>query len=205
MGGGNDAISDSLMSEYESASSKGNATMSEPTISNAYLNRVPVFTDRRLARVTAVECAAPTAASTLTGTRSLVQFRSSARVDCGRPGRPRSLVMHPSLADAELDDRERHHEQQQDHRLRARESELEVLERVLIDAVDEHSCGIDGPAAGHHVDLGKGLKHGDGVDDKKKEQRRRPHRDGDPREHPQPARTVEPRGFVDLLGDALQS
>src|SRR5258705_3409630 len=130
MGGGNDAISDSLMSEYDSASSNGNATMIEPTTRRAYFATVPSFID------------------------SL------------------SLVMHSALDETELDQREAHHQEQKDDCLRAGEAELKGLKSILINAVDQNTCGIDRAAARHDIDLRERLQHRDGIDDEKEEQRR---------------------------------
>src|SRR5688572_24905843 len=88
----------------------------------------------------------------------------------------RSLVMHPPLDEAELDERERHDQEEKDHCLRARVSELEVLERVLIDAVHEHARRINRSAAREQVDLREGLQHRDRVHDEQEEQRWRDHR-----------------------------
>ena len=53
--------------------------------------------------------------------------------------------MHSPLDDLELDDRQDEHEEEQHDGLRAGEPELEVLERVEIDAVDERACVSTGP------------------------------------------------------------
>src|SRR6266705_3772327 len=98
-------------------------------------------------------------------------LRPASRVQLARtsgrlrsPSRPRSLVMHESLDEAELDDRERHDQDEEHDRFGARESELEVLERVEIDAVDERSRRVDGTASRQQMDLRECLQHGDGVD-----------------------------------------
>src|SRR5207245_7362493 len=96
----------------------------------------------------------------LTATRFGVQLaRTFGRLRS--PSRPRSLVMHQALHEAELDDREPEHQDKEHDRFGARESELAVLECVEIDAVDPCACCVDGAAARQEVDLRKRLQHGD--------------------------------------------
>ena len=65
--------------------------------------------------------------------------------------------MDPSLDKAELDEREPHNEQKQDDRLRARETELKVLERVQVDAVHEDPRRIHRTTTCEQMDLCKSL------------------------------------------------
>src|SRR6267143_6536280 len=50
-----------------------------------------------------------------------------------------SLIVHPALDESELDDRQRHDQDKEHDRFGARESELEILEGVEVDAVDERA------------------------------------------------------------------
>src|SRR5437868_3171783 len=87
------------------------------------------------------------------------------------PPRWRSLVMDQSLDEAELNDRQRHDEDEEHHRFGAREPELEVLEGVQIDAVNERARRVDRTASRQEVDLRERLKDSDRVDHEKEEER----------------------------------
>src|SRR4029077_2486405 len=145
------------------------------------------------------------ARATLTGTRSARPVRSSLRVGCGRRSPPHSLVMHQSLDEAELNDRQCHDQDEEDDRFGARESELEVLEGVEIDAVDERARRVDRTASREEVDLRERLKDGDRVDNEEEEEGWRHQWDRDPCEHPRAPCAVESRGFVDLLRNPLKA
>src|SRR5438132_4649568 len=109
-------------------------------------------------------------------------MRTGGRRDALTPlsgARPLSLIVHPTLDEAELHEGQRQDEREEDDRLRARQSELEVLERVEVDAVDQRSGRVDRSAAREQVDLREGLQDGDGVDDGEYEQSRRVHRKRD--------------------------
>src|SRR5438105_941127 len=138
------------MNAYENASRSGNATSSDPITRTAYASAVPQrhFFWRPL-----------------TDTRSARPVRSCVRVDCGRRVHSRSLVMHAALEHAELHERQGEHEGEQDDRLSARVSELEVLERVEVDAVHERARRVHRSASRHQVDLRDRLQDRDRIDD----------------------------------------
>src|SRR5437588_6782863 len=181
-GGGKTTMSDSVMNEYESARRSGKATRTATSASSRYETTRPRRSRRR-------------------------RGATGGLVTAFRPSwfTATSLVVHPALDDLELDHRQREHEDEEDHRLRARVAELEVLEGVQVDAVDERARRVDRPASGQQVDLGEGLQHRDRVDDQQEEQRWRDHRHGDAGEEPDTLRAVEAGRLVDLLGHALQT
>src|SRR5437588_7628888 len=113
-GGGKTTMSDSVMKEYESARRSGKATRIATTASTTYEISRPVRKERR--RLTTGGLATAARPSWFTAT---------------------SLVVDPPLDDLELDDGEREHQDEEDHGLRARVAELEILEGVEVDAVDE--------------------------------------------------------------------
>src|SRR5438445_1968853 len=189
------------MNEYESARRSGNATRTETTASSTYEPALRSGRGRRCRWMATAEAARDEA---LTGLAPLVRLaRASGRLRSA--SRPRSLVMNQPLDETELNEREDEHQREEHDRLRAGEAELEVLERIEVDAVDERPGRVHGTASRQKVDLREGLQHRDGVDDQEEEQRRRHHRDRDAGEHPDAASPVEARRLVDLLGDSLKT
>src|SRR4051812_1564166 len=67
-------------------------------------------------------------------------------------------VLHFLLDEAELDDRERHHDQHQHHGLRGRSIDVERLEAVVVKLVDEDRRLLARAAVRGRIDDGKGLE-----------------------------------------------
>src|SRR5262245_45372064 len=80
------------------------------------------------------------------------------------------LVVNPLLDVAELDDRERHQDAHQHHRLRGRGAEVERLEAVEVHLVDEDRRVLARAAPRGRIDDREGLDEDvDDVDDEQEE------------------------------------